>query len=180
LIDSGTFWFSKTPEKPGSKRWGNLFPRICSWVHLVDKTDETGFYVYNLHLDNLSQKSRRKSVKLLAKQVGGRKTDDPFIVMGDFNMELDNPAMQYLQKPGSANPHPKMVDSWQSLHPGKRRGIGTRHGFRGGVSGPRIDHIPISESARALEVNIDRRRVNGRYPSDHFPVIAKIFLDSAS
>jgi endonuclease/exonuclease/phosphatase family metal-dependent hydrolase len=176
LVDSGTFWFSNKPSKPGSKGWGNIPPRICSWVYLVERGSLTGFYVYNLHLDNLSQRSRRKSVQLLAKRVGARKTDDPFIVMGDFNMELDNPAMQYLQQIG----YPKMVDSWQSVHPGERRGTGTRHGFRGGVSGPKIDHIPISESARALEVSIDRRRVNGRYPSDHFPVIAKIFLGSAS
>jgi hypothetical protein len=29
---------------------------------------------------------------------------------------------------------------------------------------------------QALEVEIDRHCVNNRYPSDHFPVIAKILL----
>ena len=57
LLDSDTFWFSNTPFKPGSKDWGNLPPRICSWVHLVERDKSTGFYVYNLHLDNLSQNS---------------------------------------------------------------------------------------------------------------------------
>lgn len=173
LLDSGTFWFSKTPLKPGSKHWGNLFPRICSWVHLVDKAGGTGFYLYNVHLDNLSQNSRNKSVRLLARQVAARKTRDPFIVMGDFNMELDNPAMMYLQKIGYQTPYPRMVDAWLSVHPNEQ-GIGTLHNFSGRHTGPKIDHIPMSENAQALEVHIDRYTLNGRYPSDHFPVVAKI------
>ena len=175
LVDSDTFWFSDTPFKPGSKDWGNLLPRICSWVHLVEKDKDTGFYVYNLHLDNLSQNSRKKSVQLLAKQVAARKTKDPFIVMGDFNMKLDNPAMMYLQKIGYRSPYPKMIDSWLSVNPG-RSWIGTRHNFKGRLSGPKIDHISISKNSKALEVKIDRRNVDGQYPSDHFPVVAKILL----
>lgn len=175
LMESGTFWFSGTPDRPGSKNWGNLFPRICSWVRLFDKTNGAAFYVYNLHLDNWSQNSRRKSVQLLADRIAGRKTSDPFIVMGDFNMELDNPAMKYLLKDGYQTPYPKMTDSLLSVHPSQIN-IGTRHDFAGRTTGPQIDHIPISENAEALEVNIDRYAFDGRYPSDHFPVIAVVRL----
>jgi endonuclease/exonuclease/phosphatase family metal-dependent hydrolase len=175
LEDSGTFWFSDTPTKPGSKDWGNLWPRICSWIYLTEKATGTGFYVYNVHLDVFSQNSRQKSAELLARRIAVRKTPDPFIVMGDFNMELDNPAMIYLQNTYSVTPYPRMLSAWQLLHPG-RTGEGTHHSFRGSSSGPTIDHIPICDSAQALEVKIDRRNVNGRYPSDHFPVIAKIRL----
>ena len=176
LLDSGTFWFSRTPSKPGSKNWGNIPPRICSWVHLNDKNSGRAFYVYNVHLDNLSQRSRQKSVELLAEMVSNRKTADEFIVMGDFNMKIDNPAMRYLQKNGVDTPFPKMVDAWESLMPSLVKGVGTRHGFSGGINGPKIDHIPISENSKALEVKIDRYNKNGKYPSDHFPVIAKIQL----
>lgn len=173
--DYGTFWFSDTPSKPGSKGWGNLWPRICSWVYLKEKATGTGLYVYNVHLDVFSQKSRRKSVELLAKRIAGRKINDPFIVVGDFNMELDNPAMEYLQNANLQTPFPRMLSAWQSLYPG-RKCEGTRHSFRGGISGPKIDHIPIGEGAQALYTEIDRRCVNGRYPSDHFPIIAEIRL----
>lgn len=175
LVDSGTFWFSKTPEKPGSKHWGNLFPRICSWVRLINKADGTCFYVYNLHLDHWSQNSREKSVRLLASRIAARKTQDPFIVMGDFNMELDNPAMMYLQKIGYQTPYPKMVDAWLSVHLSKES-VGTRHNFSGRTSGPTIDHISISEYAQALNAKIDQYVLEGRYPSDHFPVIATVQL----
>lgn len=179
LADSGTFWFSDTPSKPGSKDWGNLWPRICSWVYLKEKPTGAGFYVYNVHFDVFSQDSRQKSAELLARRIADRKTAEPFFVMGDFNMGLDNPAMVYLQNLNSQTPYPKMQSAWQSLYPGRPCG-GTRHSFRGGTSGPKIDHIPVGEGAQALGVEIDRRNVNGRYPSDHFPVIARIDLRNQS
>lgn len=175
LADSGTFWFSETPNRPGSKDWGNLWPRICSWVYLKEKATGAGFYVFNVHLDVFSQNSRARSVELLARRVAARTAADPFIVMGDFNMGLANPAMLYLQNTDSQTPYPRMVSAWQSLHPG-RPCQGTRHNFRGRPSGPKIDHIPICDDARALEVEIDRRDINGRYPSDHFPVIATVLF----
>jgi endonuclease/exonuclease/phosphatase family metal-dependent hydrolase len=173
--ECGTFWFSDTPSKPGSKDWGNLWPRICSWIYLTEKSTGRGFYVYNVHLDVLSQKSREKSVELLAQRIASRKIPAPFIVMGDFNMGLDNPAMVYLQNVNSRTPYPKMVDAWQSIAPASAD-EGTHHNFRGKTSGPKIDHIPLSENLQALEVQIDRRSEKNRYPSDHFPVIAKILF----
>ena len=178
LLDSDTFWFSNTPTRPGSKDWGNLWPRICSWVHLLDKTTGKAFYVYNVHLDNLSQNSRELSVKMLAGRIAARKTRDPFIVMGDFNMELSNPAMRYLQNYTSQTPYPRMIDTWSSVH-FREPSIGTRHGFHGKTSGPRIDHIPVCENTIPLEAKIDRRQYDGKYPSDHFPVIAKILFKDA-
>jgi endonuclease/exonuclease/phosphatase family metal-dependent hydrolase len=176
INDSGTFWFSDTP---GSKDWGNLWPRICSWVHLTEKATGDGFYVYNVHLDVFSQNSRQKSVELLAKRIAVRSRPDPFIVMGDFNMNLDNPAMVYLQNLDSKTPYPRMLSAWQSLYPGQPCG-GTRRSFLGPSSGPKIDHIPISDGIQVLYVKVDRRSVNGRHPSDHYPVIAEVVLENSS
>ena len=179
LDDRGTFWFSDTPSIPGSKDWGNLWPRICSWIHLIDKADKTGFYVYNLHLDNWSQNSRERSVHLLTSRIAARKTRDPFIIMGDFNMEEYNSAMVYLQNTDHQRQYPPMMTAWQSLHSG-RSGPGTRHRSKGNSFGPKIDHISVGENTRVTEVYLDRRKVNGRYPSDHFPVIAKILLPTSN
>lgn len=171
LEEAGTFWFSDTPSVPGSKDWGNMPPRICSWARLTETSSGNSFYVYNLHLDNLSQHSREKSIRLLTQQIAARKTADPFLIVGDFNMEQSNPAMAFLE-----TAHAGLVqgirDVWQLIHPNKS--IGTRHGFHGSTSGPQIDHILICDSIQALDARIDKREVNGRYPSDHFPVIAKV------
>ena len=173
LKEAGTFWFSDTPSVPGTKDWGNMPPRICSWAHLTENSSGNSFYVYNLHLDNLSQHSREKSIRLLTQQIAARKTADPFLIVGDFNMEQNNPAMEFLE-----TAHAGLVqgirDVWQLIHPGKS--VGTRHGFHGSFSGPQIDHILICDSIQALDARIDNRQVNGRYPSDHFPVIAKVLI----
>lgn len=173
LVDSGTFWFSKNPEKAGSKSWGNLFARICSWVQLKDKTTHMSFYVYNVHLDNWSQHSREKSVRLLAKKIAERKTTDPFILMGDFNMESNNPAMEYLEQIRNHDSFAAMINTWQSLHSEKTK-TGTYHKFTGSRNCPKIDHISTSEYAQVIDSKIDRYKENGKYPSDHFPEIATI------
>ena len=46
------------------------------------------------------------------------------------------------------------------------------------AKGPQIDHIQLGSHTKAVEVNIDDRKINGRYPSDHFPVIAKIEMQA--
>jgi endonuclease/exonuclease/phosphatase family metal-dependent hydrolase len=121
-------------------------------------------------MDHLSQNSRKKSVRLLTQKIAARKTDDPYIVMGDFNMKMNNSAMEYLQ----ANTVAPMADAWTALH-GNKATRGTRLGFNG-HSGPIIDHIPLSRELRAIEVSIDSRKYNGRRPSDHLPVIAKVLM----
>ena len=169
MLDLGTFWFSDTPNKPGSKSFGNIWPRLCSWAYLADNDTEEKFYVYNLHLACRSQKSRRESIKQLTKHIAQRKTDEPVIVLGDFNMELNNPAMKYLQN----NPFQALQDAWQALNPNKKA-VGTIHHFNGGTQGPRIDHIPLSKNAQALEVKTDSSSLDGKYPSDHFPVVVDL------
>ena len=99
------------------------------------------------------------------------------IVMGDFNMESQNPAMRWLNRIGIGKPRLASTDVWQSIHP--NRTIGTRHGFNGSLSGPQIDHIRLSSNLQALDARIDTHSRNGRYPSDHFPVVAKIRLTGA-
>jgi len=178
LADSGTFWFSNSPWKP-SMHWGNQIPRICTWVRLNETASGSSFYVYNLHLDHQSQVSRRKSAELLAKEIANRPTDDPFIVMGDFNMEITNPAMLYLQKIGIRSPYPRLVDTWEVLYPDIDR-PGTFNGFERNLNGPNIDHILVPDDTEIVEVAIDRRAAAGRYPSDHFPVHAEIRLFGTS
>ena len=43
--ESDTFWFSDTPEVPGSSHWGNAYIRICTWARFVEKSSGRAFYV---------------------------------------------------------------------------------------------------------------------------------------
>lgn len=174
-IDSGTFWFSQTPETPGSRHWGNTLPRICTWALLRDRAAGERFYVYNLHLDHESQPSRLKSLELLAERISRRSPQAPFVVMGDFNIQLDNPAMRALL--GEPDGGLQLADSWKLAHPGETP-VATFHKFTGQPSpnAGKIDHILVSQDTPVIDAGIERRSFDGRWPSDHFPVCATINL----
>jgi nitrate/nitrite transporter NarK len=50
LLDQDTFWLSPTPKKKGSKLPLSQFPRIVTYVHLYDKTEQKDFTFFNTHL----------------------------------------------------------------------------------------------------------------------------------
>jgi endonuclease/exonuclease/phosphatase family metal-dependent hydrolase len=180
--ESGTFWFSDTPEVPGSNQWGGACVRICTWARLVEKKTGNAFYHYNLHLDHVSQPSREKSAVLLAQRIRERKHPDPFIVTGDFNAGENNPAVMYLRgkaalsegESKSENPVPA-VDTFRVLHPDANE-VGTFNQFAGNRKGEKIDFIFTLPDVQVLESQIVHTERNGRYPSDHFPVTARLRL----
>jgi endonuclease/exonuclease/phosphatase family metal-dependent hydrolase len=161
----GTFWFSDTPDVPGSKHWGNTVIRICTWARLKDKKTGRAFTVYNLHLDHQSQPSRVKSVELLLKRIQARAHKDPVVVMGDFNAGEDNAAVTVLKEAKE----PKLQDTFRRIQP-QATEVGTFHGFRGKAGSEKIDYIFVTEEFEVETAGILLTNDKGRYPSDHFPV----------
>ncbi len=184
LREHGTFWFSDTPEVPGSTSWGNAVTRICTWARLSDRKSRIAFYLYNVHLDHQSQESRARSAELLAERISLRAHPDPVIVTGDFNAGEENPVMRYLlgsvarasagTEPVAATPG--LVDAFRSVHPAATD-VGTFNSFRGATSGDKIDAVLVSPLWTVIDATILRTSFDGRYPSDHFPVTAVLRLD---
>jgi endonuclease/exonuclease/phosphatase family metal-dependent hydrolase len=164
----GTFWFSPTPDIPGSLGWGNNITRICSWARLLDRQSGRYLLVYNVHLDHESAPSRERSAELLARRIAERGNRDPVIVMGDFNAGEEDVPVRYLR-------NQNLVDTFRKLHPDST-GVGTYHAFTGRTGGAKIDHILVSPEWTTLSSGIDRSNQSGRYPSDHFPVHANLRL----
>ncbi len=182
VADQGTFWFSDTPEIPGSKSWGNQIPRICTWGRFVDNTSGQSLYAYNVHLDHQSQASRERSVELLAKRIRQREMDIPVVVTGDFNAAEDNQAIKQLkaepigkQPRTSCIPSDKLVDTFRNHYP-KAENVHTFNGFGTLPRSGKIDYVFSSKSVQTVDAMIIRTKRNGRYPSDHFPVTATIKL----
>ncbi len=170
VLDSGTFWFSDTPEVPGSTSWGNTITRICTWARFEDIASGRSFYLYNLHLDHRSQPSRERSTGLLAARIAARSPADPVIVTGDFNAGEENPAILSLTATA-----PRLRDSFRVIHPDAGE-VGTFNGFSGDRSGEKIDFIFVDDTWEVLTAAIMHTAVEGRYPSDHFPVTAGLRL----
>ena len=184
---SGTFWFSDTPEIPGSKTWGNRITRIASWARFVDRAG-TAFTHYNLHLDHESQPSREKSTALLLQRIAARPVpSEPVIVTGDFNTGESNPALHVLvgpagpaTLPAAGAPLPPFIDTFRALHRDEKE-VGTFTSFVfGQTSGDKIDYVLVEPGTEVLAAAIVRTGEGRRYPSDHFPVTARIRLPAST
>ena len=164
---SDTFWFSDTPGVVKSTSWGNQIERICTWAYFEDRNGPA-FYLYNVHLDHQSQPSRERSVALLLARITARDPRAPVVVTGDFNAGEDNPAAVAMRA--------SFRDSFRVLQPDATE-VGTFSGFRlGQASGDKIDFVFVEPGMEVLAAEIVRASSGGRYPSDHFPVTARIRL----
>jgi endonuclease/exonuclease/phosphatase family metal-dependent hydrolase len=175
VSDAGTFWFSDTPEVIASRSWGNSITRICTWARFVDR-DGRAFWHYNVHLDHQSQPSRERSTALLAERIAARRVpEEPAIVTGDFNAGETNPAVTRLTAPQGDVPA-MYLDTFRVRHPDEKT-AGTFNGFKfGTTTGDKIDYVFVPPGTEVLDAAIIRTSRDDRYPSDHFPVIARIVL----
>lgn len=175
-LDSGTFWLSDTPEVK-SRHWGNRYLRICTWVRLKDKKTDESFYVYNTHFDHQSQNARLKSAQLVAQRIHNRQHKEPFLLTGDFNADEDNPVVLYLKAKSTAPPKSPitLIDTFRKLHPNESV-VGTGGGFAGRADGKKIDYVFVQPQTKVTSASIIRTNRDGRFPSDHSPVMAKVFL----
>jgi endonuclease/exonuclease/phosphatase family metal-dependent hydrolase len=170
LLAQGWFWLSDTPEVPGSRTWGNRFPRMVTWARFADRAQGGAtFTAYNTHWDHESQPARERGARLMLERIAARAAaEDPVLVTGDFNSGEDNPAFQALLAAG-------LADTFRAVQPGAAD-VCTFHAFHGGRGGPKIDAVLVSPRWRVLDAAIVHTSEAGHYPSDHFPVTATIAL----
>ena len=177
--DWGSFWFSDTPGEPGSKGWGNKYPRLCTWARFVEKETGRSIYIYNAHLDHRSQYSRGRSVELITRRISQRDPKAPFVLTGDLNVEEDNEVIGFLKGEALSlddrsheNPVP-VVDTFRVKH-GNEAKEGTFHGFKKDGKRIRIDYIFTGKATKIVDAEIITRHEGDRYPSDHFPITATL------
>ena len=165
--DQGTFWLSDTPEKPGSKTWGNEIPRTATWLRLTDRATQRIFHVFNTHWDHRHQGSRERAAQLMVQRIISRKrAEEPVVLLGDFNAVENNPAMVSLVSEAD------LVDTFHALHPGERNRR-TLHFWSDTRAGAlKVDHILVSRGAVVMDAAI--RDGDKPMVSDHFPVTARV------
>jgi endonuclease/exonuclease/phosphatase family metal-dependent hydrolase len=168
-LDSGHFWLSQTPETIGSRGWDANIPRLVTWVKLRDRlANDRRFLFVNTHWDHMGQVARLESARLMRQRLA---PDLPVIVTGDFNCTEDDPPYAALLH---GQTQPQLLDSFREVHPTRTREEATFNGFDGRSTGSRIDWILHTPHFTASAASIDRFNVDGRYPSDHFPVHAQL------
>lgn len=165
LIESGAFWFSATPDAAATMSWGVHKPYAVNWGRLRDRAGRE-FRVFNSHFPYKPEQAeaRLRSAELLRDRA--MEGAGPVFLTGDFNSPAGGPVHTVLTQ--------RFRDAW--VEAGERLGPeDTMHGFTGfAAPGRRIDWVLFRGEVRVSRVETITDSVGGRYPSDHFPVLAEV------
>ncbi|MBI2433958.1 MAG: endonuclease/exonuclease/phosphatase family protein [Candidatus Hydrogenedentes bacterium] len=171
-VEMGHFWLSEKPEEPGSVSWDSSLTRMVTWARFYHRREHTFFTVFNTHFDHKGVVAREESAKALAKRTKDFSTDDPVIVLGDFNSVAET------SKPWDTLREAGFKDAW--LEAKEKAGPETTwsgFGKEPQQTGPhRIDWILTRGPIQVERAEIITINKAGRYPSDHFPVTAMLAL----
>lgn len=167
VLDSGNFWLSDTPEVPGSRTWENLYPRLVTWARFERIADAATFILYNTHLPyrDVDEAARVRAADLIRARLDKLPRNERVILMGDFNTTPNSQVHAMLTA--------TLADAWLAS-PERSGPEGTFHGFTGRPE-RRIDWI-LFRGLKAMRVRTVTTHEEGRYPSDHFPVVAEFSL----
>ena len=159
--NSGSFWMSNTPTVPSS--FGGSYNRICTYVHLIEKSSGKGFYLFNAHFPTPDlPDARLKSMKLLTQRMNSRAIpSDPVYATGDFNSN-ETDATTVWMKNGSDNPI-KCRDTYRDVNPtgSVNTGFGTKY-----------DYIYCPNDAKY--VSLSSWVISSPVGSDHFAIAAEV------
>ena len=181
LLDSGTFWFSETPDVP-SKGWDAACRRVCTWGKFKTLSDGKVFFVINSHFDHKGKVARMKESEMLVDAVEKIAKGAPVFVTGDLNAFPSDEPIKNLTK------SKKLFDSLDKVESTPYGPVSTFHGFSGksaksefaskasDVGKLRIDYIFVSDGISVKKYGILTNSENLKFPSDHFPVMIEAKL----
>ncbi len=171
-LGTGTFWLSETPAVYASQSWDAALPRIATWARFVHMETETEFYVYNTHFDHVGRQARVHSMDLILEHIDENARDRPVILLGDFNVTAEQSEVY------DAVAETGFEDLWLTAA-GREGPTATWNAFRDldPESDRRIDWIMTRGPFEADYIETIIYSEDGRWPSDHFPVFARVRLD---
>ncbi|EAD2030322.1 endonuclease/exonuclease/phosphatase family protein [Listeria monocytogenes] len=167
LLQEGHFWLSDTPDVPSIHSTA-MFPRICVWGKFAD-SDGKQFYIFNTHLDHISEEARLFASQLLLKKAAIIAENSPVIVLGDFNTQPNTPTYNYITEKYqdaqliSQKPAKGPTGSFHDFHP-----------LRPENELEKIDYIFVSNEFQVNTYETIVDEVDGFSASDHFPVTANL------
>ncbi len=167
LLDHGDFWLSDTPDKP-SFGWDAACIRICTWGKFKDLSTGKIFFMFNAHFDHKGLVARVKSSDLMLQKIKKIAGNNCAIFTGDLNFDETDSSFKQINESGIVRscfdiadfvyqPNSSFNDFGQDITP---------------VS--RIDHIFVTKDFKVKKAAILTNTYMGKYPSDHFPVMAVV------
>ena len=167
-VESGTFWLSKTPDKPGTKDWGSACSRICTWAVLENKETGARYAHFNTHLDHISGEARTHQMEVLLEKVKEYLGVYPIVLTGDLNdledSDMYREAAALLTDARRAAPDTDTRDTF--------------HNYGGVVPKGLLDYVFTSEEISPLVFRVIDDRPDGAYLSDHYGVYVDLAMPS--
>lgn len=168
LMDSGEFWLSENPDQIASKSWDAALPRIATWVKFRDREADQEFIHLNTHFDHRGEVARTRSAELILDRLKTLSGNLPVVVTGDFNVPPVSEAYATMTS--------LLLDAKLESVSKPHGPEGTFGGFtvKVGDTGDRIDYVFVAQGTKVLRYAALSDQWDGRYPSDHLPVLAEI------
>lgn len=170
LLSHGDFWLSETPDRP-SKGWdARCCNRLATWARLRDKTSDKTLLALSVHFDHEGEVARRESARLLLRWLAKQEASDAVIALGDFNSTPDTEQVVAMKA--------ALRDARTATQTPPYGPHATFNDFKFGVVPDKlIDYIFLGPNIRVLKYAVLTDSNGERYPSDHFPVLARIVLE---
>jgi endonuclease/exonuclease/phosphatase family metal-dependent hydrolase len=169
LLQSGDFWLSETPDKPSLGWDATCCHRVCSWAQFWDKENDRSFFVFNAHFDHEGVIAREESGKLMMEKIREIAGNQPAIFCGDLNSTPDTQQVKHIAG--------HLQDAYNISETKPYGPVGTFSGFI--LNAPlkdRIDYVFVSEAFKVAKYGALTDMQDNRFPSDHLPVVAKLYF----
>jgi endonuclease/exonuclease/phosphatase family metal-dependent hydrolase len=173
MLDNGTFWLSPTPEVAGSKGWDAAIERVATWARFRDRATGCTHVHLNTHFDHIGEQARQESARLIRRRLDSLADGLPVIVTGDLNADPQSVAYRVFTRDTVGGNAP-LRDGFTVSRGGHYGPTSTWTAFKAIEPGRRIDYVLVSERIPVLSHGILPDSWDGRFPSDHLPVLASI------
>jgi endonuclease/exonuclease/phosphatase family metal-dependent hydrolase len=167
---NGDFWLSPIPDGKRMRAWDAAVPRICTWAVFSDRETGERFVVFNSHFDQRGVEARLHSANLVVQRME-EMSHLPRLFLCDLNANEQSEPLQIFLRAGYR-------DTFRVIRPDEAPFF-TYHRFAGHRAGGRmgkIDYILCDDRWTVLDAAIVRDEFEGRLPSDHYPVTARLSL----
>jgi len=164
-----TEWLSPTPAVE-SVGWDGAYPRVLTRVLLEDTQTDRSLAVYNAHFDHEGPEARTRSAQRVRERLASLPADTDAVVLGDFNCRPGSQPYGILSADGgqrrlqdacavaaTVDGPTTTVTDLETLDPGRR-----------------LDHVFVTPGLSVDAYRIDDSSADGRYPSDHLPVVVRL------
>jgi endonuclease/exonuclease/phosphatase family metal-dependent hydrolase len=174
LLDSGTFWLSPTPQTVGSKGWDAAIERVATWARFRDRVTGCSHLHLNTHFDHIGEQARQESARLIRRRLAALANGLPVVMTGDLNADPTSASYRILSRDTIAEALLPLADGFVVSRSGNYGPTSSWTAFKAIEPGRRIDYILVSAPVTVLSHGILPDSWNGRFPSDHLPVLASL------